>query len=130
MSSDDEGQRGHLIYGIWYGDDIENSGETFLLQRESLLPHGFGRRYVFQEDGKLIDAVSSRCGNQPGLHRWSGKWEMDRERNLLQMKIEKVDYAGDPHWEPGNPSEDYQRGKEFFIAELTEQRMVLSSSQS
>ena len=53
---------------------------------------------------------------------------MDRERHLLRMKIEKVDYAGDPHWELCNPSEAYQRGKEFIIAEITEQKMVLSSS--
>lgn len=92
-----------------------------------MLPHGWGQRYEFQEDGKLIDAVSDRCGNQPGLHTWSGKWEIDRNRNLLRMKIEKVDDAGDPVWGLNNPPEDYESGREFIINELTEQRMVLSS---
>ena len=130
MPSDNENHREQLIYGVWYGHDLDDSGETFVLQRESLLPNGFGRRYEFHEDGKLIDAVSSRCGNQPGLHRWSGIWEIDRKRNLLRMRIERVDNAGDPHYEPNNPSEDYKNGKEFLLTELTDHKLVLSSSQS
>lgn len=127
MSSDNEKQGDYLIYGVWYGESMESQGRTLVLRRESLLPHRWGQFYEFQEDGQLIDAVSARCGNQPGLHAWSGKWEIDRKRNLLRVRIEKVDDAGDPMWGLNNPSEDYKRGREFIINELTEQRMVLSS---
>ena len=130
MSLDNEKQRDHLIYGVWYGNHSEGREETLVLQRESLLPHGWGQRYEFHENGKLIDAVSNRCGTQPGLHGWSGIWEIDRERNILRMKIEKVDYAGIMKSYPCNPPEDYKQGREYFITELTEQRMVLSKSQS
>jgi hypothetical protein len=130
MSSANEEQIVSLIYGVWYKDHSETTRGTLVLRRESLLPHGWGQRYEFQENGKLIDAASSRCGNEPGLHTWSGEWELDRERNLLLMKIEKVDHAGYMTSMPCNPPEDYKKGREFLITELTEQRMVLSGSQS
>jgi hypothetical protein len=41
------------------------------------------------------------------------------------MKIEKVDFAGYMTSSPCNPPEDYKRGRNFFVTELTEQRMVL-----
>jgi hypothetical protein len=128
MSSDNENQRDRLIYGVWYEDHSDIRRGTLVLRRESPGPDDWGRRYDFQEDGSLIDTYSARCGNDAEIHRWSGKWELDRERNLLLMKIEKVDYAG--YEKTSNPSKDYKRGRKFCISELTEHRMVLRGSQS
>jgi hypothetical protein len=136
MPSDNEKQRERLIYGVWYGsdseirrvwygDDSEIRRGTMVLRRESPGPCGWGQRYDFQEDGTLIDAYSADCGNDYSIHTWSGKWELDRERNLLLMKIEKVVFAGCMTSWPCNPPENYKRGRNFFITELTEQRMVL-----
>jgi hypothetical protein len=125
MSSDNENQRERLIYGVWYCDDSETRRGTLVLRRESLLPYGWGQRYDFQKDGTLIDAYSTKCGNDGSIHTWSGKWELDRERNLLLMKIEKVVFAGYMTSSPCNPPEDHKRGRDFLITELTEQRMVL-----
>lgn len=118
-----------MIHGVWW-EDSETRRGTLVLKRESLAPSDWGQRYDFQENGKLIDSYTAPCGNDFYIHTWSGKWIFDRERGLLLMQIETVDHAGYMESMPCNPPEDYKQGREFFITELTEQRMVLSSSRS
>jgi len=130
MSSDNERQSNQSIYGAWYEDHSATIPGTLRLKRESVAPFDWGQRYDFQENGKLIDAYSAPCGNDYGIHTWSGKWVLDRERNLLLMQIEKVDHAGFMELTPCNPPEDYRNGREYTIIELTEQKLILKRVQS
>lgn len=125
MSSDNEKQSDQSIYGVWSEDRSETIRGTLLLRRESPAPFNWGQRYDFQENGKLIDTYSARCGNDGSIHTWSGKWVLDRERNLLLMQIEKVDHPGYMASTPCNPPEDYINGREYEIIELTEQKVLL-----
>jgi hypothetical protein len=129
MSSAKEEKSDHSIFGVWYEDDSETIRGTLRLRRESPAPFNWGQKYDFQENGKLIDAYSAPCGNDLGIHSWSGKWVLHRERNLLLMQIEKVDHAGYEST-PCNPPEDYKNGREYEIIELTEQNMILKRVQS
>lgn len=132
MTSDDKENRENLIYGVWYEGHSQPSHGRLVLRREPPAPDpcDWGQRYEFQENGNLIDAYTAPCGNDYSIHTWSGRWEFDRERDLLLMQIEKVDFAGIMELYPCNPPEDYKQGRKYFIAELTEERMVLSSSES
>jgi len=129
MSSVNEEQSDHSIYGTWYEDHSATIPGTLGLRRESVAPFDWGQRYNFLENGKLIDAYSAPCGNDDGIHTWSGKWVLDRERNLLLMQIEKVDHAGLMESISCNPPEDYKNGREYTIIELTEQKLILKRVQ-
>jgi hypothetical protein len=125
-------QRTNLISGEWYVENPEAYNKTLVLtkppiQEDGQWPPYLGGSYlVLQEDGKLMDGYKAECGLDPNIHSWSGKWQYDEAQNSLWLQIEKVEFAGIMPEPPFLPAEDYRKGREYKIVELSNDKMVLA----
>lgn len=122
-----------LICGIWYLNSHADSKGYLLLEREPvyLMPEyltaasglrGWGQSFEFRENGDLVDAYADECGSASVYHNWSGKWFWNEEEQSIFLRIENYPALSDQHVKP---SEAYKTGAEFYITELSTQRMQL-----
>lgn len=66
------------IYGVWYEAPSDGAKDSWVLKREPCCPEGWGQRLEFQENGEFVDSYSAPCGNDGGLHHWSGNGNVMR----------------------------------------------------
>lgn len=117
------------IYGVWYEASSDGATDSWVLKREPCCPEGWGQRLEFQENGEFVDSYSAPCGNDGGFHHWSGKWKWNEDQRLLVLQVENCpDYSDISLADFVKPSVAYKSGVEFFILELTDQRLRLQPS--
>lgn len=114
------------IHGVWYLSRTRSPDGSLLLTRDSGNSMGWGERFEFNANGAFVDASSARCGNDLGIHHWSGIWTWNDETGLLSLQIKGVEKES---YTPPQPrmkaSEDYLRGREFHVIEASDEKLVL-----
>ena len=75
------------LHGTWYLVKNIETCDTLYFTKSYVSPMGWGPRIEILKTGKLIDAYSSKCGNDGQIHNDQGVWTYNAQSNLLNTSI-------------------------------------------